>query len=145
MKKILTILIVFMFVAGVWGKGILIKLDGLTTTGINTWNMVYLSGNKICAIADANIIKKACGIYIGTSGEIVVDGKLTNTAWTTATKPTWEANDSLFLSETAGDITDTAPTTANSIAQKVGYVVSIDGSSATVYIKPSELFVINRE
>lgn len=124
----------------VWGKSVILKLDGLITTGISAWEVIYISASDVCSKADANIIKAARGIYMGVDGEIWLEGKFRNPNWTTATKPTWEAGETLWLSETGGEMTDTPPTTDNSIVQALGYIISIDGSETKFYFKPEPYF-----
>ena len=47
--------------------------------------------------------------------------------------------DVLFVSETAGDITATAPTTNNAVVRVVGYLVG--GSNGQIWFNPDGAFV----
>ena len=116
----------------------------LTTTGIDKYDVTYFSANSVCSKADADIIKAASGIYLGTEGRVCAMGVFTNTNWNTTTKPTWNANDPLFLSRTAGEITDTPPSDPDTICQKLGRILYINETEAQVHFAPKP-FVINRE
>lgn len=76
-------------------------------------------------LADANVEAKVPSIAISTkvvaSGEkenFLTYGEIENSAWS------WTINADLFLDETAGEITETAPTAENTFMQKLGKAVS---------------------
>lgn len=110
-------------------------ISGLDTTGILPYQVVAIS-NLTCELADANI-KIANGIYEGVSGKIRVRGEITNPNWNSITKPTWEAGNKLFLSETPGEIETKPPLNNPYVSQKLGYIISIDKTGARIRFEPS--------
>lgn len=93
------------------------KLSGQTVSGSNG-DLVYLSSSNTWSQADASAestSKGMCAIRISAT-EVLVKGIYTTTGLTSASE--------YYASETAGEITTTAPTTSASIVRVIGYALS---------------------
>jgi hypothetical protein len=104
------------------------------TGSLTAGNLYYLSSTGAWTGADASAESTAKGmlaIALGTapSNGMLVRGYARNSAWTQTT------GDVLYLSETTGEITNTAPSTAASIIRIVGYM--INATNDVVYFNPS--------
>jgi hypothetical protein len=110
------------------------------TATIAQWEAVYLSTTG-WALTDADATATAGGVMVGlasTSGTngnpltVVTKGVVRNDgwSWTTVGAP-------LYLSTTAGALTQTAPTGTDDVVRIVGYVLSDD----CIYFNPSNDFI----
>jgi hypothetical protein len=69
--------------------------------------------------ADAvGVVTQGGGITSGSTGEITLFGLVTNGSWT------WTPGKSLYISATAGVLTETAPTTTGQYIKPVGYAIT---------------------
>jgi hypothetical protein len=95
--------------------------------GVTQWDAVYLNGSSQVVLADAN----GSGTYpvlglaattetTGNPVAVVVDGVVRNDAWT------WTPGGTVFLSTTAGGLTQTAPATTGDRLQVVGIALDAD-------------------
>ncbi len=114
---------------------------GRSITGLNAgesitqWNTVFLNdadGEYHQADADASGEYPCRGIAASTAADgssltIVTEGIIRNDGWT------WTGEGStLYLSDTAGGITETAPSTAGDWVQAVGWTISDDEMYVTI-------------
>jgi hypothetical protein len=104
------------------------------TGSLTAGSLYYLNSSQVWTGADASAQSTASGmlaIALGTapSNGMLVRGYARNSAWTQNT------GDILYLSETTGAITSTAPSTAASIIRIVGYM--INGAGDQIYFNPS--------
>lgn len=106
---------------------------GVTLTGllagatIAQWEVVYLGGSSTWLLADANgsgtypARGLAVASYASTDpAKILVHGTARNDAWS------WTPGGDLYVSATAGGITQTAPSTAGDKVQKIGFALTAD-------------------
>ncbi len=128
-----------------YANGILISV--VTTAGLNA-----VAGDLVCvvntggatgpivALADADVAAKVGAVLMvteainaGEAGKALASGIMRLDSWT------WTgANKGLFISATAGDLTETAPSTAAQYVQKLGYSLTPD----IVYFNPSPDFIL---
>lgn len=136
-----------------------IKLDA-ALSGDEKWSGIVIAGTAgatlavgdLCyldptdsrwELADANVITAADGDCRGSLGicvlagndggatEMLVWGKVRSAAF-----PAFTVNNQLFVSETAGDITHTAPTTADSASRVVGVALTAED----LFFNPSPIY-----
>lgn len=106
---------------------------GTTITGLNAgatiaqWEAVYLGGSSTWLLADANGSSTyparglATAAYSNTNpATILVNGTVRNDAWN------WTPGGTIYLSGTAGDLTQTAPSTSGDKIQQVGFALTAD-------------------
>lgn len=116
---------------------------GEQITGFNAgatvaqWDAVYLNSSSNWVLTDADATATSGGVCValasaaGTNGNpltVVARGIVRNDGWTWTT-----VGAPLYLSGTAGAITQTAPTATDSVTRVVGYVMSDD----CIYWNPS--------
>ena len=107
--------------------------EGTGITGLNAgatiaqWEAVYLSSSSTWLLADANgsgtypCRGLAVAAYVNTNAAVVVDdGTVRNDTWT------WTPGGDVYLSTTAGALTQTAPSTTGDKIQKIGYALTAD-------------------
>lgn len=94
---------------------------------IAQWDLVYVDSSGDWGIADANSASAfpARGIAVegGTAAavmKVLVIGTARNDAWN------WTPGGDLFMSATAGEMTQTAPATSGDEVQKVGFALTAD-------------------
>lgn len=94
---------------------------------IAQWDAVYLDSSGTWQLADANGTNTyparglAVAAYSATNAaEVIYDGVVRNDAWA------WTIGGDIYLSTTAGGLTQTAPSTAGDKVQKIGYALSAD-------------------
>lgn len=102
--------------------------SGLNNSGgVTRWDVVYLNGSSQWVLADAN----GSGTYparglvtatVSTGGAttVVTRGTIRNDAWT------WTPGGTVYLSTTAGGLTQTAPSTTGDKVQVIGYALDAD-------------------
>lgn len=107
--------------------------NGDTITGFNAgttiaqWEAVVLNGSGVWVLADAN----GAGLYParglataaytnGNAATIITRGPVRNDAWN------WTVGGPIFLSATAGALTQTAPSTTGDRVQDVGFALTAD-------------------
>jgi hypothetical protein len=106
---------------------------GFALTGRNAgatiaqWEAVYLSSSSTWLLADANgsgtypARGLAVAAYSNTdAATIIVQGSVRNDAWN------WTPGGDIYLSTTAGGLTQTAPNTAGDKVQPVGFAITAD-------------------
>lgn len=106
---------------------------GLTLTGllagatIAQWEAVYVGGSSTFLLADANgsgtypARGLAVAAYSSTNpATVLVQGTVRNDAWN------WTPGGDIYLSATAGGLTQTAPSTSGDKVQKVGFALTAD-------------------
>lgn len=115
-------------------NGISISLTAAATTA--QWEIGYMNSSWKVALADASAIATASALFIATAAisadaawVYLLHGVVRNDAWN------WTVWWLLYLSETAGAITQTAPTATDSVTQIVWIALSAD----TIYWKPEIL------
>jgi len=104
-------------------------------------DLVYLNGSAqwvdvdASASATAGPVMLACALEAGTASNPVKvtagPAVIRNDAWA------WTVGGILYVSETAGEFTQTAPTTSNAIVRVVGYALSAD----VIYFDPDKTWV----
>jgi len=101
----------------------------ITTSGLTQDNVYYRTSGSAWATADANgssTYPARC--YAISTTQCLIGGSVTKTSHG------FTVGASLFLSETAGAVTTTAPTTSGSVVQKIGWV--FDANTLIVGIAP---------
>jgi hypothetical protein len=109
--------------------------SGLNNSGgVTQWDAVYLNGSSQWVIADANGsgTYPARGLAVatvatGNATTIITRGTVRNDAWN------WTPGGTIFLSTTAGGLTQTAPSTTGDKVQVMGYALDAD----TMAVEPS--------
>ncbi len=96
---------------------------------ISQWSLVRVHSDGEFHLADADAAGEFPAIGIasisstdGNPINVIVQGVVRNDAWN------WTVGGSLYLSATAGDITQTAPTTSGHAVQRVGVALSADSA-----------------
>lgn len=122
--------------------------EGTATNDINAgatiaqWEAVYLDSTPDWNLTDASATATAGGVMIALATEagtatnpinVLLHGIARNDGWT------WTAGGPIYLSETAGALTQTAPTTTNAVVRVVGYALSDDA----IYWNPSNDWVVH--
>lgn len=104
------------------------QITGLNNTGgVTQWDVVYLNGSSQWVLADAN----GTGTYpargivtatvsTGNATSVIVQGTVRNDAWN------WTPGGTIYLSTTAGGLTQTAPATSGDKVQQVGFALTAD-------------------
>lgn len=106
---------------------------GTTIAGLNAgatiaqWEAVYLGGSSTWLLADANgsgtypARGLATAAYSSTNPAVIlVHGTVRNDAWN------WTPGGTIYLSATAGALTQTAPSTSGDKVQQVGFALTAD-------------------
>jgi len=130
------------------GKYSGIVIDGIAGTTLAFGDICSPSGtsNK-WVLADANVITTASGDGRGMLGVCVLAASDTQaskflvygTVRADAAFPTLTINQQVFLSETAGDVTLTKPTTADSITRCLGFGTA--GAGDNLFFNPSPDYI----
>lgn len=105
-----------------------LAVSGLTAGAtIAQWEAVYLDGSSTWQLADANgsgtfpAVGLAVAAYSSTNAAIVVtQGTVRNDAWN------WTVGGVIYLSTTAGGLTQTAPSTSGDKVQQIGRALTAD-------------------
>jgi lysophospholipase L1-like esterase len=104
------------------------QLTGLNNSGgVTQWDAVYLNGSSQWVLADAN----GSGTYparglvsatasTGNASSVITRGTVRNDAWS------WTPGGQLYLSTTAGSLTQTAPSTSGDKVQQIGFALTAD-------------------
>lgn len=103
-------------------------ITGLTAGAtIAQWEAVYVGGSSTYLLADANgsgtypAIGLAVAAYSSTDAAVVITkGTVRNDAWN------WTVGGRIYLSTTAGGLTQTAPSTSGDKVQQVGWALTAD-------------------
>lgn len=118
--------------------------DVLAGDTIAQWDMVYLdSTSGRWEFADADAVATSGGVLLALSAEAKTDGQAMNVVlrgivrndgwtWSGAGKP-------LYVSTTAGGMTETAPSGAADVIRIVGYTLSDDA----IYFNPDNAYVVH--
>ena len=116
-------------------------LSGVTTLAIG--DLIYLNANDSrWELVDANLsdgYDKQLGIALtaaadGAALEVLVFGKVRS-----ATFPAFTVGSPLYMSETAGDVTHTCPTTADVCVRMLGYALTAED----FFFNPSQDYLIH--
>jgi hypothetical protein len=98
----------------------------LAGAALAQWETVYLSSSSTWLLADANGsgTQPARGLAVaatasGAAATVLTQGTVRNDAWA------WTIGGNIYLSETAGGLTQTAPTSSSNV-QAVGWAISAD-------------------
>lgn len=107
--------------------------SGTAITGLNAgatiaqWEPVYIGGSSTWLLADANgsgtypARGLATAAYVDTNPAVILtQGTVRNDAWN------WTIGGTIYLSGTAGALTQTAPSTSGDKVQAVGYALTAD-------------------
>lgn len=110
------------------------------TGTVSAGNLYYLNGSGAWTAADADAESTSTGMLAIALGSAVGDGMLVrgyvrNSSWTQAT------GDILYVSQTAGGITSTAPSASGTVIRIVGYM--INATSDQIYFNPSNDWTTN--
>lgn len=110
------------------------------TGTVSAGNLYYLNGLGAWTAADADAESTSTGMLAIALGSAVSDGMLVrgyvrNSSWTQAT------GDILYVSQTAGGITSTAPSASGTVIRIVGYM--INATSDQIYFNPSNDWTTN--
>ena len=105
-------------------------IPGLNNSGgVTQWEAVYLNGSSAWVIADANgsgtYPARGLAVSTETNGnpvDVLTFGTVRNDAWA------WTPGDPIYLSGTAGELTQTAPATSGDNVQIVGYAITADNA-----------------
>lgn len=100
---------------------------------IAQWEAVYLDASGTWQLADANGTGTypcrglAVAAYVNTNAALVLfDGVARNDTWA------WTIGGDVYLSTTAGGLTQTAPSTTGDKVQKIGYALTADSIQVTI-------------
>jgi hypothetical protein len=106
---------------------------GLTLTGLNAgatiaqWEAVYIDSSSTYQLADANgsgtypARGLAVAAYVSTDPAVILrEGIVRNDAWN------WTPGGTIYLSTTAGGLTQTAPSASGDKIQQVGFALTAD-------------------
>jgi hypothetical protein len=119
--------------AGDYGKGAEIWYQGASTP--TAGSVYYLDSSGNWANTDASAVATAKGmIAVSTGTDSDVDGMLIKGFVYVGTDPGGSVGDVVYLSETANQLTTTAPTTASAVVRVCGYKVGTN----IVYFDPSK-------
>lgn len=117
-------------------NGILIRLDA--GEALTTQQLVYINASGKMQKADADgsgtfpaVFLAAASISNNANGNFLMQGVACNTAWT------WTPGGTLYMSTTAGTMTQTAPATSGNIVQVVGYAIT----ATIIYFDPSRTYL----
>ena len=113
-----------------------------TSPSATAGNLVNLAATNVSNVGAQSATAAATGMLLmvtdaGTGDELVVEGvvRLSSTT-TTALLPTnAKKGQPVYMSTTAGAVTNTAPSTAGDFVRVVGHV--LDATNRTIYFKPS--------
>lgn len=107
---------------------------------IAQWELVILNSSGVWVLTDAN----TSSIYAGMLGLATTSGTNTNPLTVAVSGSvirndgwTWTAGQTLYMSETAGAITATAPTTTDAAMRVIGYALTDD----CIYFAPSPDYI----
>jgi hypothetical protein len=122
--------------------------EGISSDDVNAgatiaqWEVVYLDGTPDWNLTDASAEATAGGVQVALATEagtatnplnVLFSGVARNDAWT------WTAGGAIYLSETAGAMTQTKPTTTDSVTRVLGYALSDDA----IYFSPSNDWIVH--
>jgi hypothetical protein len=108
----------------------------------------YRGGTGRWALTDANALSSAdflLGIVLDTVGaagstiNVLLDGLYS----TTFTDGITTVGDPVYISETQGNVTGAAPTTAASVVKGVGQTVGLNGTTYTINFRPDTSYFVN--
>lgn len=111
-----------------WSGIVIAGVSGVTTLAVG--DLCYLNADDSrWELVDANLsdgYDKQLGICVlagadGAATEMLVYGKVRSAAF-----PAFTVGSPLYISETAGDVTHTAPTTTDSATRKVGIAITAE-------------------
>ena len=119
-----------------------IKFKAQAGEALTKGDVVYISGisgnTTVVSKADANDSAKmpafglaASTVSLNAAVEIVTFGTLLGIDTST---PNYSEGDELYVSTTAGELTDTAPTGSGSLLQKIAKVTRVDASAGSVKV-----------
>jgi hypothetical protein len=105
-----------------------IQITGLNNTGgVTQWDVVYLNSSSQWVLADANGVSTypargiaTATVATGNATTVLVSGVIRNDAWN------WTVGGTIYLSDTAGGLTQTAPSTTGDKVQVIGYALTAD-------------------
>lgn len=110
-------------------------ITGLNNSGgVTQWDAVYLNSSSqwVLADADGSSTFPCRGLVTatastGNASTVVTQGTVRNDAWN------WTPGGTVYLSTTAGGLTQTAPTASGSRVQVIGFALTAD----ILYVNPS--------
>ncbi len=126
-----------------------LKVTGFTTSDYNSGysstaigDLVYLDSSATWQKTDANTLALYNGLLgiavtVAASGAAVTVALPGSFIYSTTGFPTWTIGSPIYMSETAGAMTHTAPTTADSATRVVGWGVHAD----KMYFFPSPDYI----
>lgn len=104
------------------------------TGGVTQWDAVYINSSSQLALADANgsstypaVGLVTATVSTGVATSVVLQGIVRNDGWS------WTAGGNIYLSTTAGALTQTAPSTTGDKVQVIGKAIS----ATTIRLNPS--------
>lgn len=104
------------------------QIPGLNNSGgVTQWDAVYLNSSSQWVLADANgsgtYPARGLAVSTETTGNpvtVLIRGTVRNDAWS------WTVGGTIYLSGTAGGLTQTQPSTSGDKVQAVGYALTAD-------------------
>ena len=126
--------------AGEFQNGARLAINTYGTSPAATAGTLVSFGNtNVAAVGAQSTAPAATGMITvvtdaGNTDELLIEGVVkmsTNTGWSTAKK-----GSPLYMDTTAGQVNNTAPSTAGEFVRVVGHV--IDASNSTIYFNPSQ-------
>ena len=109
--------------------------------GVSQWDIVYLNSSSDWVLADANGsgTYPVCGIVTataagGASTSVLVNGTVRHDAWA------WTPGLPIYLSTTAGALTQTAPSGSGEQVQEVGF--ALDADRAFFHFNPAYVTLV---
>ena len=119
--------------AGQYGKGAEIWYQGTSTP--TAGSVYYLDSSGDWANTDASAVATAKGMLSASAGtDSDVDGMVIKGFVYVGTDPGGNVGDVVYLSETANQLTTTAPTTSQAVVRVCGYKVAAN----VIYFNPSQ-------
>ena len=117
-----------------------------TSPSATAGNLVNLAATNVSNVGAQSAAAAATGMLLmvtdaGTGDELVVEGVIRLSATTTTTLLPTSAKKGapVYMSTTAGAVTNTAPSTAGDFVRVVGHV--LDATNRTIYFKPDNTWL----
>jgi hypothetical protein len=117
-----------------------------TSPSATAGNLVNLAAANVSNVGAQSAAAAATGMLFivtdaGTGDELLIEGvvKLSTTTTTALLPTTTKMGSPVYMSTTAGAVTNTAPSTAGDFVRIVGYVV--DAANRTIYFKPDNTWL----
>jgi hypothetical protein len=117
-----------------------VEVNLIAAEDLSFGDVCYMNSSGKWAKADASsdataraFVMAADTILTDTEGKFLLWGFARNDTWD------WTVGGEIYLSETVGELTQTAPITSNSITQVLGTAIHAD----RMYFKPSSVIIVH--